>query len=122
RKPRYEMYKYFKATDFLIVSLIDKPIFSLTIPAKVQTYIAANKPILGIINGDVADIIKDNQLGYCAHPDNIVEITEVFETAIKTDNEQIKEFTKNCKVLTNTVFNKNNIIDSLLKLLVGKEK
>ncbi len=121
RKPRDEMFKYFKASDFLIVSLIDKPIFSLTVPAKVQTYIAANKPILGIMNGDAADIIKDNQLGYCAHPNNIIEITEVFKTAIQTDQEQIEKFTKNCKLLTDTVFNKNRIIDSLLKLLVGEE-
>ena len=63
RKPREEMYKYFSSSDFLIVSLINKPIFSLTVPAKVQTYIAANKPILAVVNGDASDIIEDNQIG-----------------------------------------------------------
>ncbi|NOX15531.1 MAG: glycosyltransferase family 4 protein, partial [Epsilonproteobacteria bacterium] len=63
RKPRNEMAKYYKASDFLIVSLLNKPIFTVTVPAKTQTYIAANKPILGIINGDGADIIRENNLG-----------------------------------------------------------
>ena len=38
------MAKFYKASDFLIVSLIDKPIFSVTVPAKTITYIAAKKP------------------------------------------------------------------------------
>mgnify|MGYP000364866618 CR=1 FL=1 len=50
------MAKFYKASDFLIVSLIDEPFFSVTIPAKTQAYIVARKPILAIINGDVADL------------------------------------------------------------------
>lgn len=117
RKPRDEMYKYFKASDFLIVSLVDKPIFSLTVPAKVQTYIASNKPILAILNGDAANIIKDNNLGYSAKPNNIDEIQNILKKAIDADSRQIKQFTRNCEVLTRTTFNQKTIIDSLLKLM-----
>jgi len=116
RKPRNEMYKYFKASDFLIVSLIDKPIFYLTVPAKIQTYIASNKPILAILNGDASDIIKDNNLGYCASPNNIEEIQDIFRKSIETDENKIKEFTKNCELLTETLFNKESIINNLLEL------
>ncbi|WP_373034644.1 glycosyltransferase family 4 protein [Sulfurimonas sp.] len=121
RKPRNDMYKYFRASDFLIVSLVDKPIFSLTVPAKIQTYIAANKPILAIINGDASDIIKDNNLGYYAKPDDISEIKKIFIKCIDTDEKSIEEFTKNCEHLTNTAFNKERIIDSLLKLTIGEK-
>jgi len=116
RKPRDEMYKYFKASDFLIVSLVDEPIFSLTVPAKLQTYIAANKPILAVINGDASDIVRDNNLGYCAQPDNILEISESFIKCIQTDEKEREKFTKNCKNLTDTTFNKERIINSLLEL------
>ncbi len=117
RKPRGEMYKYFSASDFLIVSLVDEPIFSLTVPAKVQTYIAANRPIMAIINGDAADIIRDNNLGYTCKPNDISEIKETFIKCVDADEKIIQEFTKNCEHLTNTTFNKNKIIDSLLQLL-----
>jgi len=119
RKPRKEIQKYFQASDFLIVSLIDKPIFSLTVPAKVQTYIAAKKPILAILEGDAAKIVEENQLGYCASPDNILEIKKIFEKAIKNSDSQKNEFVKNCKYLTETIFFKKNIINDLLKLTVG---
>ena len=116
RKPRDVMAGYYKASDFLIVSLIDKPIFKVTVPAKTQTYILAKKPILAIINGDTSNIVKDNNLGYCSSPNNIEEITATFIKAINTDKEQIEEFTKNCTYLTNTIFNKDSIIEKLLQL------
>lgn len=122
KKPREEMAKYYKASDFLIVSLIDKPIFSVTVPAKTQTYILAQKPILAIMNGDTADLIKENNLGYCASPDNINEIKDVFIKSINTQQTEISEFTKNCKHLTETTFNKNKIIDSLENLVTGNSK
>ncbi len=113
RKPREDMAMYYKGSDFLIVSLIDKPIFSVTVPAKTQTYIASEKPILAIINGDAADIVKENNLGYTAHPNDIEEIKNIFIEAINTDDKQKIQFKSNCEKLTNTIFDKNRIIDSL---------
>ena len=116
RKARSDMAMYYKSSDFLIVSLIDKPIFSVTVPAKTQTYIAAQKPLLGIINGDASEIIKDYNLGYVAYPNNLNEIQEIFIKAINTTDTEISEFTVNSEKLTNTIFNKKNIIDSLENL------
>jgi len=120
KKPRIDMAMYYKGSDFLIVSLIDKPIFSLTVPSKTQTYIAAKRPILGIINGDTADIIKENNLGFVSHPNKINEITNIFIKAINSSEIERNEFTENCKMLTNTVFNQDKIIDKLLELTINK--
>ena len=121
RKPRDDMYMYFNASDFLIVSLVDKPIFSLTVPAKTQTYIAAKKPIIGIINGEAAQIIEENNLGYITSPSNIENITNIIKKAIDTNASDIEQFTRNSEELTKTIFDKNNIIDSLLNLLKQKD-
>ena len=122
RKQRNHMASYYKASNFLIVSLVDKPIFSVTVPAKTQTYIKAKKPILAIINGDTADIINDNKLGYTSSPNNIDDIKDIFIQAINTNDEQIEEFTKNCDKLTSTIFNKDIIIDKLLELTIKDYK
>lgn len=117
RKPREEIYKYLNASDFLIVSLIDKEIFSLTVPAKTQTYIATGKPIFAVIKGEAADIIKENQLGLVCSPDNIEEIKSIFEIAINKNPEERKIYIKNSEFLTNSVFKKEVIVDNLLELL-----
>ena len=122
KKLREEMARYYKASDFLIISLIDEPIFEVTVPAKLQTYILAKKPILAVINGDVADIVKDNNLGYCTKPNDIDKIRDGFIECINTDEKSILEFTKNCEFLTNSTFDKKKIMNALEKLLVGDSK
>ena len=113
------MAKFYKASDFLIVSLINKPIFSVTVPTKTQTYIAAKKPILAIINGDVADIVNDNDLGVCADPSNVNLIKEAFEKCIDMSESEKSKFTTNNSRLLETTFNKENIINNLTSQLVG---
>ncbi len=116
---RKEMAAYYKASDFLIVSLIDKPIFSLTVPSKTQTYIAAKKPILAIINGDTANMVKENNLGLCANPSQVNNITLMFERCIDMNQEEIKSYTNQNDRLLATIFNKEKTIDKLLDLVIG---
>jgi glycosyltransferase involved in cell wall biosynthesis len=107
------MAKYYKSSDFLIISLINEPIFSLTVPAKLQTYISAKKPILGIINGESSEIIKKNNLGLCAPPDDIESIVALFKECVDMSEQNRKEFIKNNNYLLNEVFNKKVIIAGL---------
>ena len=119
KQMREDMAKFYKASDFLIVSLIDEPIFSVTVPAKTQTYIAAKKPILAIINGDVADIVNDNNLGVCADPSNAGLIKEAFEKCIDMPENEKSKFISNNTKLLETTFNKDSIINNLTSQLVG---
>ena len=117
RKPREEIFKYLDASDFLIVSLIDKEIFSLTVPAKTQTYIATNKPVIAIINGEASKIVRENNLGLVCSPSDVEQIKATFIKAINTTNEEKNEYIRISEFLTNNVFKKEIIIDNLLELL-----
>ena len=121
KKPRSDMASYYKASDFLIISLIDKPIFSVTVPAKTQTYIAAKKPILAIINGDTASVIQDNNLGLYADPSRINAIAALFQRCIDMGQTERKKFTDENDRLLATIFNKEKTIDKLLKLVTNKD-
>lgn len=116
-RPREEINRYFKSSDFLIVSLINEEIFSLTVPAKTQTYISTGKPIIAIINGEVANIIEKNNLGLVCSPNNLDEIKSTFLAAISKSDKEKKMYMKNSINLTKTTFNKNIIISDLLELL-----
>jgi glycosyltransferase involved in cell wall biosynthesis len=118
KQVRDDMAKFYKASDFLIVSLIDKPIFSVTVPAKTQTYIAAKKPILAIINGDVADIVNDNNLGISTDPSNVCFIKETFQKCIDMPENEKNKFTINNTKLLETTFNKDNIINRMTSHLI----
>ena len=49
---------YFAHADALLVTLRPDPVFSLTVPSKVQTYLACGKPILAALNGEGAAILE----------------------------------------------------------------
>jgi len=121
RKYRNEMARYYIASDFLIISLINEPIFNVTVPAKTQTYIATKKPILAIINGDTADIVRVNNLGFTADPSNIDAIKDVFIQAIEAGEDKLKQFSENGDKLSKEAYSKNIIIDGLLKLTTKQQ-
>ncbi len=68
RKPIQKMPAYFAAADCLLVSLKKDPLFALTLPAKVQAYMAFGAPILGVLEGEGADVILAAQAGWIAPP------------------------------------------------------
>ena len=49
----------------MLVTLLDDPVVSLTLPGKVQTYMAAGKPIIGAIGGEAAEVVARAECGYC---------------------------------------------------------
>ena len=58
RYPLETMPHFFKRADAMLISLKDDPIFSLTVPAKFQAYIASGKIVLGAVNGECSELIK----------------------------------------------------------------
>jgi len=63
RFPVDRMPAIYKKASVLLVTLTDSPIFAQTIPSKVQSYLAAGKPILGCINGEGARVIVEAEAG-----------------------------------------------------------
>lgn len=47
----------------LLVTLADEPIFAMTVPNKVQAYMAAGRPILACLNGEGARLVAEAQAG-----------------------------------------------------------
>jgi len=69
-----EIGAFLRAADALLVHLRDDPLFEITIPSKIQAYLAVGKPILLAVRGDAAAIISDGQCGLVAKPEDPVDI------------------------------------------------
>lgn len=63
RYPVERMPSFFKHADALLVSLKDEPIFALTIPGKLQSYLAAGIPVLAMLNGEGAEVVEKGGAG-----------------------------------------------------------
>ena len=75
--PASEMADFFSCADALYVSLKDDYIFSLTIPSKVQSYLACGKPIIASLNGEGARIVEESGAGFSSIADDPNELVEI---------------------------------------------
>lgn len=66
RYPTTEMPSFFCHADAMLVSLKDEYIFSLTIPSKIQAYMASGKPILTMLSGEGNRVVSESGCGVVA--------------------------------------------------------
>lgn len=70
RHPIERMPAFFRGANALLVSLKRDPLFSMTIPGKVQSYLATGLPLLGMLDGEGAAVIEQAGAGLvCAAGD-----------------------------------------------------
>lgn len=112
RKPVDEMPKYYEMADAMLVTMIDNPLISKTLPGKVQTYMAAGKPIIGAINGETADIIEEAQCGFCGEAEDKDGLAKNIEKFIELDNKG--ELGKRSITYYKNNFSKANFMDRLI--------
>ncbi len=114
QKPLDEMPDLYKIADAMLVTLEDKPYANMTIPGKVQSYMASGKPIIGSINGSCADFIKNNDIGYvCSSMDS-----ESLANKIKgLDINVLKDVGKHSREVYSKKYSKDIFIGKLIKEL-----
>jgi glycosyltransferase involved in cell wall biosynthesis len=113
RKPLNEMLNWFGDSDVLIISLIDKPVFSLTVPAKFQAYLVSGKPIYCVVKGETADLVVCNKIGFTAQPDDTNDIKLGFERFLNISEQELESFKANAKALLHREFDREQIIQKM---------
>jgi len=76
RHPTEMMPRYFALSDVLLVTLKKEPIFALTIPSKVQSYLACAKPIVAAMDGEGAKVIEEAGAGMACPAENPKALAE----------------------------------------------
>ncbi|MCO6146883.1 glycosyltransferase family 4 protein [Flavobacterium sp. NRK1] len=74
--PVEAMASFFSEADGLLVSLRNELNFNLTVPAKMQAYMSSGKPILAMLNGEGAELVKEAGCGLAASASNYMQLVE----------------------------------------------
>ena len=64
RFPADTMPSFFAQADALLVTLKRDPVFALTVPGKVPSYMACGRPILAALDGEGASVITEARAGF----------------------------------------------------------
>ena len=114
--PLEDMSNFIKKADVLLVSLKKSPIFSLTIPGKIQTYLAAGKPIIGMLNGEGARVIRESGAGFVCKAGDSHELAKIILHISLLDSSKLATMGKKGKVYNKSNFNRDFLITKLEKI------
>jgi glycosyltransferase involved in cell wall biosynthesis len=77
RRPLSEMPRFYGLADAMLITLKNNKTISYTLPGKVQSYMAARKPIIGAINGEANFVIKEADCGLCCEAENYNDLANL---------------------------------------------
>jgi colanic acid biosynthesis glycosyl transferase WcaI len=63
RRAPEAMPAYFEKADVMLVTLRPDPVFALTVPGKIQSYMACGRPIVGALDGEAGRLIEESGAG-----------------------------------------------------------
>ncbi|MBU3809996.1 MAG: glycosyltransferase family 4 protein, partial [Candidatus Phocaeicola faecipullorum] len=120
RFPIETMPAFLRKADVMLLSLKDNDIFSLTVPAKLQTYMAASKPVVAMINGEARNLIAESDCGLsCPAGDSDGLATNIRLLKIKTLTE-LDLLGKNGYAYYQKHFTKDTCITHLCEIIENK--
>ena len=82
RRPVEEMPEFYRLADACLISLKADNRTGLTLPTKLQGYMAAGKPVLGMIDGSAREVIEASGCGVCVPAGDVSGFAEAMRTFI----------------------------------------
>ena len=111
RQPLEKMPEYYSMADAMLVTLKSGAL-NATLPGKVQTCLAAGKPIIAAADGETARVITEAKCGFCGISGDIMGLAENIRNFINSDKAM---FVNNSKAYYEKAFRKKAFVEKLEK-------
>jgi colanic acid biosynthesis glycosyl transferase WcaI len=113
RHAKEKMPAFFSLADVMLVSLKRELIFSMTIPAKIQAYLACGKPILASLDGEGARIIREAKAGIAVAAEDPHELAKTVLEIFALGPEAFESMGRNASMYYETHFSRAFLLDKL---------
>lgn len=116
RKPPEEMPRYYAMADAMIVTLTADPFVGMTLPAKVQSYMAAGKPVLAAAGGEIPQVLQAAGCGFCAEAENGPAFAQAVRQFLVCPDQ--KQLGKNARAYYENHFTRDQFMKTLEQELI----
>lgn len=117
RFPVERMPSFYLHADALLVSLKKDPVFSMTIPGKVQSYLMSGLPLLGMLDGEGANVISQANAGITCPAGDSSGLARAVLKMASQDESQLRELGLNGRRFAQQEFGRDMLISRLEKFL-----
>ena len=112
-RPTDTMPDYFAAAGALLVTLRADPVFALTVPSKIQSYLACGKPIIAALNGEGASIITKSEAGVSCAAEDPDKLATAVLTLYEMSEAQRLTMGVNARAYFESNFERDMLLDRL---------
>jgi glycosyltransferase involved in cell wall biosynthesis len=114
RFPIEAMPGYLQKAELLLVSLSDQPIFALTVPNKIQAYMASGKPIVASLNGEGARLVVESGAGISSPAEDPAALAKAILSLYEMTAEQRQQIGENGRAYYRKYFEHDILVDRLI--------
>jgi glycosyltransferase involved in cell wall biosynthesis len=117
RFPVETMPGFMQKASVLLVTLTDQEIFRVTIPSKVQAYLAAGRPILACLNGEGANLVTVSGAGLAVPAEDSKTLAEAVLQLYRMPSQEREAMGINGRLYYTQHFSHDKLTDQLIGFL-----
>lgn len=115
--PITEMPNIMRQASALLVTLANEEIFALTVPNKIQAYLAVGRPIIASLNGEGANLVEKAKAGFTAPAEDIDSLVNVILKMSELTQPELDEMGGNGRQYFKENFDNDVLVDKLINYL-----
>lgn len=117
RRPIETMPLYYAKADALLASLKKDPLFAITVPAKIQSYLPSGKPIVVSMDGEGAELIDDAKAGVSCKASDARSLAKGVLKLYSLTHGEREQMGKRGREYFFTHFDRNSLLERLEAIL-----
>ena len=117
RLPSDLMPSLYACADVLMLHLRADPLFAITVPHKVFTYLAAGKPILVGGEGDIASLVTQSRAGLACPPGNSEALARAVVTLHAMSPDEREAIGNNGRRLACQSYSRDHLVTEIFQLI-----
>src|SRR5690606_28189316 len=115
KQPADRIPEFMAACDSAFLCLTNSPLFAMTIPAKLQSYMACGIPIISSSDGETNQIIKDSNCGLSSPAGDVEKLSYIIVDMASKSISELGQLGKNARVYYEENFNKVELMNRMDK-------
>ena len=112
-RPVETMPRYFALADAMLVTLRRDPVFALTLPSKVQSYLACAKPIISAADGETARVVENSGAGLSCPAEDASALADSVLRLYRMSPEERKKMGEKGRMYFEMNFQRERLLDRL---------
>lgn len=113
RHPANAMPEFFSQADVMLVTLKRDPLFALTVPGKIQSYMACGRPVIAALDGEGGRLIDEAGAGLSVPAEDITGLSEAILTMYRLPKEEREMMGIRGKTYCHKNFDRETLMDRL---------